>query len=146
MPVAMTIRSPAAEQDGGVAEDFLAAHALGDPDGAQAHRLEVADRRLRDARRVGLQGEAPGPQAPHSRGRGSTTETLGHARFDLPVVARESGHPSTPDEGWTVLSVVSGGATGTRTPDLLHAMQTLSQLSYSPVPAGSIAEAARPCA
>ena len=34
----------------------------------------------------------------------------------------------------------NGGATGTRTPDLLHAMQTLSQLSYSPVPGGSIAE------
>src|SRR5215210_3588829 len=29
---------------------------------------------------------------------------------------------------------MSGGATGTRTPDLLHAMQTLSQLSYGPEP------------
>jgi hypothetical protein len=27
---------------------------------------------------------------------------------------------------------VDGGATGTRTPDLLHAMQMLSQLSYRP--------------
>ena len=38
-----------------------------------------------------------------------------------------------------------GGATGTRTPDLLHAMQALFQLSYSPARRRSIAgEGARP--
>ncbi len=30
-------------------------------------------------------------------------------------------------------SLCDGGATGARTPDLLHAMQMLSQLSYRPV-------------
>ena len=32
----------------------------------------------------------------------------------------------------------SGGATGARTPDLLHAMQMLSQLSYRPVCEGQV--------
>ena len=31
-----------------------------------------------------------------------------------------------------LLAMESGGAEGVRTPDLLHAMQALSQLSYSP--------------
>ena len=37
-----------------------------------------------------------------------------------------------------------GGAEGNRTPDLLHAMQALSQLSYSPEPMGMAATARRP--
>jgi hypothetical protein len=31
-----------------------------------------------------------------------------------------------------------GGAKGIRTPDLLNAIQTLSQLSYSPTPEGGV--------
>ena len=32
-----------------------------------------------------------------------------------------------------VVNKVNGGAKGDRTPDLLHAMQALSQLSYGPI-------------
>jgi hypothetical protein len=35
-----------------------------------------------------------------------------------------------------MVSLDRGGATGIRTPDLLNAIQTLSQLSYSPTPDG----------
>ena len=37
----------------------------------------------------------------------------------------------------TLAHVVGGGARGTRTPDPLHAMQVLSQLSYGPGRDGS---------
>ena len=41
---------------------------------------------------------------------------------------------------WTIMDVLkkeNGGAKGIRTPDLLNAIQALSQLSYSPMPTTS---------
>ena len=43
-----------------------------------------------------------------------------------------SGEPLAASEALT--TGVSGGARGARTPDLLHAMQALFQLSYGPAP------------
>src|SRR5450756_2529808 len=58
----------------------------------------------------------PGPFAGH---------VLGLSNAKRPPAARAKGRVCGADQG-------AGGATGVRTPDLLNAIQTLFQLSYSP--------------
>ena len=47
----------------------------------------------------------------------------------------ELPHPKEKGPSWPFLNLISGGAGGIRTPYLLTASQTLSQLSYSPISA-----------
>lgn len=64
---------------------------------------------------------------------------LAHVNTDVPErVPAETTLPRTQTgQGFAFLNL--RGAMGIRTPDLLHAMQALYQLSYSPVPRRSLA-------
>ena len=53
------------------------------------------------------------------------------ACFDFSDACDGGGFDHRRDLRW--MTEIYGGATGARTPDLLHAMQMLSQLSYRPV-------------
>ena len=69
----------------------------------------------------------------------TSTSTAGASglRYTLvDTILRKNGHAERFEgDKWTALDTskpVNGGATRDRTADLLHAMQALSQLSYSP--------------
>ncbi len=71
-------------------------------------------------------GRPARPGRPGRSARSVALALVGHGH------ASETAHPP-PGRGVTGRrSAADGGATGTRTPDLLHAMQALFQLSYSP--------------
>ena len=65
---------------------------------------------------------------------GSATRLITVSRFELPLLGSNQDSPD-PESG--VLPITprgkEHGAEGARTPDLLGAIQALSQLSYSPV-------------
>src|SRR5881296_3673261 len=70
--------------------------------------------------------------------RRSATPRNSASRFELPLLGSNQDSPD-PESG--VLPVTprgTDGAEGARTPDLLGAIQALSQLSYSPVRARKI--------
>ena len=72
------------------------------------------------------------PLAPRWRTDRSVRSGFGPRRYRSRWPS-DTTHPPPAGEGWMVgCARVDGGATGTRTPDPLHAMQVLFQLSYSP--------------
>ncbi len=62
---------------------------------------------------------------------GGATSTIGAARVAWTLGTRQAPGKQKPSGRWT--RGLRGGAGGLRTPYLLHAMQALYQLSYSPV-------------
>ena len=82
----------------------------------------VSGRSVAECARIRHDRVGPGSRSLDAIGSGSR-----RARISLPILQPGRGQiRSTLGEG--------GGATGARTPDLLHAMQMLSQLSYRPRP------------
>src|SRR6266576_1836437 len=89
--------------------------------------------------RIALLGSSAPPRASADARRGNETGGL-MAAVELPLLGSNQDSPD-PESG--VLPVtprgsVFYGAEGARTPDLLGAIQALSQLSYSPVRAGKL--------
>src|SRR6059036_1407641 len=62
----------------------------------------------------------------------SATRMNPASRFELPLLGSNQDSPD-PESGVLPVTPRGSGAEGARTPDLLGAIQALSQLSYSPV-------------
>src|SRR3989337_413510 len=63
--------------------------------------------------------------------RRSATQRNSASRFRLPLLGSNQDSPD-PESGVLPVTPRGSGAEGARTPDLLGAIQALSQLSYSP--------------
>src|SRR5436309_12827698 len=78
--------------------------------------------------------EQNSPDQPEKRvqnGRSATRLNVA-SRFELPLLGSNQDSPD-PESGVLPVTPRGSGAEGARTPDLLGAIQALSQLSYSPV-------------
>src|SRR5437870_4562315 len=68
--------------------------------------------------------------------RSATRDSLA-SRFELPLLGSNQDSPD-PESGVLPVTPRGSGAEGARTPDLLGAIQALSQLSYSPARSGNL--------
>src|SRR5438128_11312675 len=67
----------------------------------------------------------------------SATRLIVASRFELPLLGSNQDSPD-PESGVLPVTPRGSGAEGARTPDLLGAIQALSQLSYSPARSGNL--------